>query len=156
MIRLHSRSFWFVLAIVTASFCALPVTAQASQKQCDPDMPDHCAQPLTKGEMAPFSGQLLTPELAIDLGQKADGCDVRVKIESNRVQKLAEIDVTLARRLLEIERDAARRQVDLLTERLKEAEDVSFYERPVFVATVAVVATIAVVAVTAYGLNAVQ
>jgi hypothetical protein len=79
-----------------------------------------------------------------------------VELESHRVQKLAEIDATLARKLLEIERDAAEQQVDLLTTRLEEARDIPFYERPVFVAAVSVAATLALFAVTAYGLDAVQ
>jgi hypothetical protein len=156
MTQWRSPSSWFALAALAASLCASPARAQASPAQCDPDNPEHCAQPLAKGETAPFSGQLLTPELAIDLGQKADSCDARVEIESNRVQRLAEIDVTLARRLLEIERDAARQQVDLLTTRLEEARDIRFYERPVFVAAASVAATVALFAVTAYGLDAVQ
>lgn len=40
--------------------------------------PDLCALPACEGEIVPFDGQLLTPQLAADLGTKAARCDERV------------------------------------------------------------------------------
>lgn len=53
------------------------------------EAPDLRAVPLQAGEPAPFDGQLLTPELAIRLGQKAEGCEERINIEVRRVEALA-------------------------------------------------------------------
>jgi hypothetical protein len=43
--------------------------------ECDPEFRDFCAIRVDEGEPAPFSGQLLSDELAIALIQKAEDCD---------------------------------------------------------------------------------
>ena len=114
----------------------LPRTAIATE-ECDPDKPENCAQHMLKGQSAPFAGQLLTPSLAIDLGLKADRCDYLIQIEIDYEKEVAETKLKLERQLREsserhhvLEMEAMQREVN----RWKDVADVSFYERPWFVA----------------------
>lgn len=128
-----------VLALWTA-----PAFAQAD---CDPDDPSRCAQPLQKGQPAPFDGQLLTPALAIALGLKADRCDAYAALEASRAAELANIDKRLLERLRELDQKTCDQQTNLLQKRLDDAlaaQGGPWFERPEFVVPVTFVATTAV------------
>lgn len=133
----------WILGILFFIVCFLCHTKLASASpQCDPDNPKMCASPLVKGERAPYSGQLLTPDLALALGLKADRCDAMLKIEREAAKKETKITVELERQLktncdrrCKLEKRVIRWEVD----HWKEAAKVPWYEKPVFVATVTAV-----------------
>lgn len=68
-----------------------------TQVVCDPDMPTHCAAPAIAGEPAELDGTILSPDLAIHLGQQVEGAEARLQAELDRKDKLHQIDLTLAR-----------------------------------------------------------
>lgn len=51
-----------------------------------------CAVPLRIGGVAPFAGQLLTPELALQLAQGADSCAQRAEADKKRLLAEATIE----------------------------------------------------------------
>ena len=51
-----------------------------------------CAVPVAAGQPAPYDGQLLTPDLALHLGQQAEGCDARLRLLTNRMGQEAGIE----------------------------------------------------------------
>jgi len=119
----------FTLLISDAALAGPPI--------CDPADPRLCAAPLLKGDPAPYPGQLLTTELAIQLGQKADTCDTRLKLEVAFATKLAAVGLDLERNLHRNDLDAASDREVVLLRRVKEAEDESFWEEPAFLVPVA-------------------
>ena len=108
---------------------------------CDPDDPTKCSAPLAQGAVAPFSGQLLTPSLAIDLGLKAQFCDARIGLEVGHAKALLQVDLDSERRLRQVDAAAADAARALLMRRLEEVSP--WYERPWFVAGVATLGTVA-------------
>lgn len=121
------------------------VPVRAQETICDPDQPSHCARPLQKGEEAPFSGQLLSTELSLDLGLKADFCEEKLKLELDFQKKTLGLDLNLERQLRENDRKAWEVERALLAKRLEEAQAGHWYEHPAFVATVTAVLTFLVV-----------
>ena len=49
--------------------------------------------PLDEGEPAPWAGQLLTPALAIELGQKAERCEEVRKLEAETMSAVCKIKI---------------------------------------------------------------
>lgn len=141
MILTNGRS----LAVLVAVLQALTLPVQAAETICDPDQPSHCARPLQKGEEAPFSGQLLSTELSLDLGLKADFCEEKLKLELDFQKKTLGLDLNLERQLRENDRKAWEAERALLIKRLEEAQAGHWYEHPAFVATVTAVLTFLVV-----------
>jgi len=113
--------------------------------ECDGEDFSMCAQPLLKGEKAPFDGQLLTPELAISLSQRAMAFDVQLEIELERVQKLHEIEMGYQRDINNLDKESSKKQIDLLEKRLNEVQKIAWYRNPVFVSITSCVATVLVV-----------
>jgi len=136
-----------------STLCALVVLltstiAQAKDEQilkyaleCDEDNWALCAQPLLQGEPAPFDGQLLSPELAIKLGQRALDFDIELTIQLDRQQKLHDIEMGYLKDVYELEKVAAEKKIDVLEEALEEAGEIPWYQTPGFVAVVSCVAT---------------
>jgi hypothetical protein len=135
MIRSRWLSFSFALA-------ALPGSAFAQSKVCDPQAPEKCAQPIRKGEAAPFDGQLLTPALALDLGQKASHCDDRIKLEVDYAKALAAVDLQKEHALRLIEGQTADAAQEMMRKKVVEAAP-KWYEQPIFVMVVSVTCTVA-------------
>jgi hypothetical protein len=131
---------------------ALALVALFLPPQCDEGTIDKCVVPLAKGERAPYDGQLLSTEIAIALGQKAEKCDALLSLEIDRVKKLAAIDLDLERQLRKIDTDAARLARELLERRIAESV-VPWYERPSVTAAVTVVLTGSVFALASYGVG---
>lgn len=160
MIRRNWLSFLFVLGVLLASGRAhgqeesLNVLEYALE--CDEDNWALCAQPLMQGQPAPFDGQLLTPELAIKLGQKALDFDIELSIQMGRQQKLHEIELNYQKELYEIEAKGAEDKIALLERRLEEASTVPWYRTPVFVAVVSCVSTGLVFVGAAYLIRAID
>lgn len=87
------------------------------------------AIPLNEGEPAPFSGQLLSPEDAVELLQKIERAEFEKKLELDYLKRLHEAELR--------------------------AVKPKWHEHPAFVVTVTVVSVIGIFTVTAYGLDAV-
>lgn len=133
--------------LVSESVC---VFAQQLDKECDPDDSESCSQPLIEGETAPFSGQLLTPRMAIKLGQRAASFDVRLELEMERVRGQFQLDLELEKKLHKIDQESCDRQVSLLTDRLEKAKIDKWYQHPLFVASLSVVLTVGILGGSAY------
>lgn len=103
--------------------------------------------------MAPYAGQLLTPRLAVDLGQKAQGCDVRMELAVKFAEDNSGVDLQLEKSLRENDARAAAEREKILRDALEEARARPWYEHPAFVATTAVVVTIGLVVVVGYALQ---
>lgn len=120
------------------SLCTLlAVPDVVAAVECDPQDARLCAQALSKGQLAPFDGQLLTVPLSLKLGQKADRCDQVTAMEVDFAKKLADVDLQLEKQL-HAEDDAAHaREMKAMqgeVDRWKVAADIPFWERPWFVA----------------------
>jgi hypothetical protein len=105
--------------------------------QCDPNDPDACALPIQRGVATPFSGQLLSPKLAISLGLKAQYCDARTALDVEHARALVQVDLDSERKLHALDLEAAKKAQELLEKRLAEANP--WFERPAFVAVVTTV-----------------
>lgn len=126
-----------------------------SAPQADPVCEgSRCAVPVREGEPAPFTGQLLSTDLAIDLGMKADSCDRRLDLELEFQREKLELQIDLQKRLLEIEREGCKAQKSLLFRRLEQSEGISWYEHPAFVASITAIAVVLVFIGSGYALNA--
>lgn len=136
----HWRSSLFVLVLLSNTISSPWSHAEGYPKVCDPGDPEKCSQPLKMGSQAPFSGQLLTPKLAIDLGQKAAYCDDRLNLELKYQKSLLSIELELEKKLRVNDQEHFQKEINLLTKRLKEAHSRPWYEHPAFVATVTAVA----------------
>lgn len=130
-----------LVASVLISSWVYPVRAQQFQKECDDTDSEKCSQPLMAGEVAPFSGQLLTPKLAIDLGQKAAAFEVQLQIELEYQGRLRDLDWNLEKEKHRIDEAACTEKVNLLTDQLKDAKLEHWYQHPLFVSSISVVLT---------------
>lgn len=109
----------------------------AADKVCVNNEPTKCSQPLSTGETAPFDGQLLTPDLAIDLGQKANDFSARLNIEIEHIKKLDKLDLDLEKKLHTIDTQAWATEKDLMMKSLEKMESPSpWYQHPIFVCVV--------------------
>lgn len=113
----------------------------AAEPVCDPDQPTHCAVDLERGAQAPFSGQLLTPELALVLGQRAERAEERCRLAVAREQELGGIEASKQIKLREVEAQACAAAEKRLTGLLEQAQEKPLIEHPAFVATISVVVT---------------
>ncbi len=132
--------------LVLGVLLALPELA-AAQIHCDPDDSSKCSAPLSKGTPAPYSGQLLTAKLAIDLGFKADECEVRTKLEIGYAKKQAQLELKYEQSTRK--NDTAAHVLEMAAmesdrDRWKKHADVPFYEKPLFVAVLTAVLVTAV------------
>ncbi len=135
-----TRRSWLVflsVLVVGASLLRSPrIAAEGLEPECDPEDPELCAVPLSAGEAAPYDGQLLTTELAINLGQKAHSFDVRLKLELKRAEEKYRLELDYQKKVNEIDRKSCQEQTELLLNNLKEVQKASWYKHPAFVATV--------------------
>jgi len=119
---------------------------------CDPDDPKRCAQPLQRGQPAPWDGQLLTPELALDLGLKVDGCAAKLQLELDFANKSADIELNLEKQLRQIDQTACQESRATLQRQIDEAlQPPPFYERPWFVASVTAILTVTAASLVIWG-----
>lgn len=95
---------------------------------CD-ESGEFCSTRVKKGEKAPYTGELLTDSLSIDLGIKAKNCESRLEIERDYRKSLQETEVAFQRRLLEIERETHAQEIKALEKALSESQ-LSWYEEP--------------------------
>lgn len=138
------RSLGFSLALVLAER-----SVEAASKYpvvCDSDDPTRCTQPIVRGEIAPFDGQLLNTEKAIQLGQVAAHCEDRIELERTRTSSLAMIELGHAKELYAIDLRALARERDLY-KGLYAAKPIglSWYEQPMFIVPATIVVTLGAV-----------
>lgn len=148
MIRRSWLNFLCALGILLSSSSSLAQSNPDMLKyalECDGEDFSMCAQPLLKGEKAPFDGQLLTPELAISLSQRSMAFDSQLEIELERVGKLHDIEMNYQRDINNLDKESSKKQIELLEERLREVIKIPWYKTPVFVAITSCVGTVLVV-----------
>lgn len=104
--------------------------AQEWERVCDPKDPEKCSQALEKGEEAPFAGQLLTPKLAISLGQKAERFEVELELERDRDRALAQVDLDLERKLHKLDAESWAREKSAYTSAIADLS--RWYRNPFF------------------------
>lgn len=133
------------LLFLVSSYVLAPQSLLA-EKICNPAEPEKCAQGIAQGTPAPFTGQLMTNALAIDLGQKAEGCDKRIAIEVTKTTGELTIDLNLEQRKHAIDLEAWQQERGLMQHRIDQlSAPPPFYTRPWFVIPVTVIATLATV-----------
>jgi len=116
---------------------------------CAPDRPGLCALELKVGEPSPFTGQLLTVDLALELGDKADSCDSVVRREVRRVTEVGKVRVDAADAKAQIQAQAAERLAGLLRVTSGAAPpERPFYEHPAILVGAGVVVGAAVTTLT--------
>lgn len=132
--------------LVSSSVRAAPPTVE-----CDPDWPAHCSVPLKAKTRAPFTGTLLTNELAISLGQKAAWSQREIDAAVAKTSSVAAVKLATVKEIHRIELDAKDQIIDRLKVRVTEEKERAeklrpkWYESPAFVIPVTVVATIGLV-----------
>lgn len=127
--------------VVYTTFVAATARAAEPTIECAPGWPTRCSTPLEAGKVARFSGQLLTPDMAIFLAQSADGCKQVTAIEVDHAKKTAQADSDRDKAIAAADLRAANETAQLY----KDAAKRPFYEHPVIVAALAVGATLFVV-----------
>ena len=110
---------------------------------CDPGDPHLCSTPLRRGEVAPYAGQLLSPALAIQLGQEADHCEERILLEVARTSSLAAVELDYARDLHRLDTEALARERDVY--RSLWSSEGAWYESPALLVALSVAATLGAV-----------
>jgi len=123
---------WLAFLFVLLAPCAADAI-----KICGDHKPENCAQPLVKGQPAPFTGQLNTRSLQIDLDLKAESCATLIEREVEFERKKLELDLKLEQHLRSEEQTAFERALAAALadrDRWKRAAEIPFYERPWFVA----------------------
>ncbi len=98
--------------------CAAILFASPSFWYARPAIAEKLAEPISKGQPAPFDGQVLTTELAVALGLKAERCDTETDLFVQRAERLCRIDVLEQVRLREIDREAWKQKQKLYERRL--------------------------------------
>lgn len=139
------------LARVGAKLCFVGLFCFAEQAQadeagveCAPGFPTRCSVELEANATAPFSGQLLTPDLAIVLAQTADGCATVTAAEVARVKALAAADKERDAAVHAAERTGDQRLIDVQRD-VKNAEATSSTIREALGVAVIIALTIALV-----------
>jgi hypothetical protein len=118
----------------------------AVEPECDPKDPSMCSTPMRRGEVAPYAGQLLSPVLAISLGQAADHCDEQIALEVTHTSSLAAVVLDFTRKLHRLEVEAVTQERDVYRALYaSEAEGQAWYGHAMFVAAASVLATLGAV-----------
>lgn len=123
--------------------------------QCAPDDPSSCAVPLKKGQAAPFTGQLLTTDGAIELGQKAEHCDEWTELAVSHTSSVARIKLdyekaingSFLRQMSKTENALTRDRDFWRDEAARKVEPPHWTSSPYFTVPVSVAATVFVIAV---------
>lgn len=100
---------------------------------------------LEAGQPAPFAGQLLPINRIIRLGQKAERCEAVRKLDVERLAKLFEIDLQLAKTELTIEIERSKTREDALRRALERESAFNIWTHPIFVVSVTAILTYAII-----------
>lgn len=110
-----------------------------------------CAAEVIKGEPAPFTGQLMTKELAIPMGQKADTCDVVTRREVDFVRKVERVEADRVQKLADVDKKGCDDRHAFMSTELDKAT--AWHRQPAFVIPVTMVVTIGIVLATGYAMG---
>ena len=116
---------------------------------CDPTFPDRCSVAMQPDEPAPFAGQLISPELAITLGQKSANCDDRCDLALAKSSSIALAVLRAEKAKSAIDVQSAEK-IGFVLGRVEgyeagfDAASPSWYERPTTVAILTAVVTVGI------------
>jgi hypothetical protein len=133
------------LLLVLGFLRACPAGAQETPSDPPP-------VPLTKGEPAPFDGDLWSAVRSLRITLRAEACEERSELRLHHAARGFEIDLRFERRSAANRARADAERIEFLRDALVEAT--AWYTSPAFVAVVASVATLALVVVTGYVIGA--
>lgn len=119
----------------------------ATQVVCDPIKTTHCSAPISKGEEAPMDGYILSEDLVIDLGQKAEAADLRVELATQKEKEIADQRVDYQKKLDNIDLTVSKREAEYWKERTVKAEHKPLIEKPIVIIAVTAITTVAVILV---------
>lgn len=143
MIRNSLRNTLVVWGAVLA-FPSINLGATSPDTICDPGAPKHCVTPLAEGDIAPYGGQLLTPQKAIAIWRAAKKCQTELDMaleEAAEIQKLRQLSwktkIQLSEKHWQLQLDLVKRELDLALK----AKEIPFWKRPWFIAAGTVLAT---------------
>lgn len=129
------------------SLLVAPRLVFAGDKHCDPKDSLSCVQLVTEGAIVPFSGQLMTHRRAARLVSTTEQCDDRRALDLEEASELHLVELEALKRQRVNDQEAAKLKLDLVMKRMKQIEEElspEWYERPTFVAPVAVMLTVGV------------
>jgi len=97
---------------------------------------DFLAVSIEQGERAPFSGQLYSTELAIELSQGADSVKRKIQAEKNKCREAKEVEIVHSKEIFDIQIDAGKLRERALERSLKDALDyhTAWYKSPEIIA----------------------
>lgn len=110
-------------------------------------------EPLTQGQVSPFSGQLFDNKTALRWGNYLQQCNARLKLDPELVRRQAQAEIDGLKAQAQLQQVAHQQIVDTYKLRIQELEKETvsppFYRTPWFGFTLGVVGTIATVGTTA-------
>lgn len=122
-----------ILSPLVASWFALAASGIANAEVvCNDEEEKLCAALIRKGEPSPLEGQVLTSSLAINLAQRAYGCEKRLKLKLTKLSEIYEAQLDEQRKIYRTELKALETEKDLYKKQA--LVKVPWYETPLFVA----------------------
>jgi len=128
------------------SLFSVQVGAGTENAECSLKKPTHCSQDMEEGDIAPFSGQLLTPNLALHLGQKAMYYNARLNLEVEKKTGLFQAEINRLNALRESDQVTYAKKEEMYLKEIDRLD--SFWKQPIVVAagtTLAICLTVLVI-----------
>ena len=125
--------------------CVLQSRLYAYEPTCDEANPKQCTVYLQKADVTPYAGMLLTVDLAVKLGQKADKCDAVIQIERDYQKQKDDVALNLERQMHQIDTEQAKQSMDAMKKRYEQMIEIPLIERPWIVAGTTVIVTTAAI-----------
>lgn len=119
-----------------------PIVSPPAIKICSESDTNKCAIGLYKGDIAPFTGQLLTENLAIELGIQAKFAQKQCEIDHNFLKNTQKIKIKYLEDLHKADTRAYKNEIKLLNKVIQKKVTVPLLEKPVVVAIISVASTI--------------
>lgn len=133
--------------------------AQTQNPACDPGDPKSCAQAVTEGSPAPYSGVLLTPRRAAIVTVRAEQCREQIALEVGAAQELAQVKLDHAQALRVSDQEAHTAELQAMQKGWEDYEErfgPRWYDHPALWVTVGVGLTVALIAGAVAVLRALQ
>lgn len=156
---------WLLLSVVLCAVsCADPVFAQTPPVETIPAGDDRIV-PMSKGQAAPFEGQLFEPATALRWANWLQQYKLRLKVDVEREQKMCAVQLDFSGEKLRIEREKWQTITEDYRKRLLESEKARaaseelrlhppFFESPVFYYGLGVVTVGVISGLTIWGVSA--
>lgn len=120
--------------MVLILICCFPLIGTAIVAAQEQDLR---SVPLEKGERAPFAGQLITPDLAANLGSKAELCKTKAELELDYQTKLREMGSMFGKAVCDNKLETMAFKMKLLSKELEAERSRTFWGDPMIVAPIA-------------------